>query len=386
MSDLFARRQFERGRQFELQDKLDEAIRAYELACSMKPAFADPFFALGRIEANRNRFEVALDLLDEAVARTEDPQVREWRAYVCGRLRRYDEALADYRMVVEAGEQQARVNLGRMLLALRRYDEAEEALQGSDDPSAAVLVNALPRYREFSAEERVDDLRAVRYLFATNIVLGTLGDGGLTPSPRKYLLISPQHLAVTVGRLVELSQARGWRFDGVVGSGPHHGPVARLCAHALGLEVLSAAPGPGCRLLLCSAVIRSVEETRALEAPFRDRGVKLLHFAQTYVPEGDPDHGEPAIVGWVGRAAVPWHRVDPMSRLEPDDDVTDGPWPGFRVGPPSVDPNVERVSAGLIAAFDARGRDSAARAILDYYLVRHPQVRAFSWESGGGKR
>ena len=383
MSDLFARRQFERGRQYELQDKLDEAIRAYEVACSMKPDFPEPFFALGRIEANRNRFEVAVDLIDEAVARTEDPQVREWRAYVYGRLRRYDEALADYRAVVEAGEQQARVNLGRMLLALRRYDEAEEALQGADDPAAVVLLNALPRYREFGAEERVDDLRAVRYLFASNLVLGTQGDGGLTPNPRKYMLLSPQHIAVMVGRLVELCRARGWQFDGVVGAGPHHGPVARLVAHALDVECLAAAPGPGCRLLLCSAVLRSVEETRALEAPFRDRGVRLLHFALAYVPEGDPDHGEPAILGWVGRSAVPWHRVDPMSRLEPDESVTDGLWPGFRVGPAAVDPNIERVSEGLIAAFEARARDAGARAILDYYQTRHPQVRAFGWETGG---
>ena len=383
MSDVFARRQFERGRQYELQDKLDEAIRSYEAACSMKPAFADAFFALGRIEANRNRFEVALELLDQAVARTEDPQVREWRAYVCGRLRRYEEALADYRAVVEAGEQQARVNLGRMLLALRRYDEAEEALKGAEDPSSQVLLHALPRYREFAADERVDDLRAVRYLFATSLVLGTQGDGGMTPNPRKYLLISPQHVAVTVGRLVELVRLKGWAFDGVAGSGPHHGPMARLCAQALGLEVLPAAPGPGCRLLLCSAIIKSVEEARSLEAPWRDRGVRVLHFAQAFVPEGDPDHGEPAVVGWVGRAAVPWHRVDPMSRLEPDEGVTDGPWPGFRVGPAAVDPNIERVSAGLVAAFDGRGRDPTARSILDFYMARHPQVRAFNWDSGG---
>ncbi|MEZ4467427.1 MAG: tetratricopeptide repeat protein [bacterium] len=365
MSDVFARRQFERGRQFELQDKLEEAVRAYEAACSMKPGFPDAYFALGRIEANRNHFEAALGLFDQALAISTDPQIREWRAYVCGRLRRYDEALADYRAVVEAGEHQARVNLGRMLLALRRYDEAEEALKGAEDPSSQVLLAALPRYREFTAGERVDDLRAVRYLFATNIVLGTFGDGGLTPNPRRYLLLTPVHIALTVRRLLALVERRGWRFDGVAGSGPHHGPVARLCAHALGTELLTAAPGPGCRVLLCSAILKSVAEARAVEASWRERGVRLLHFALGLVPEGDPDTAEPEILGWVGRSAVPWHRVEPMSRLEPDASVTDGQWPGFRVGPPIVDPNQERVSAGLIEAFEEGRRDVALREVME---------------------
>ncbi|MCA9527507.1 MAG: hypothetical protein KC549_14555, partial [Myxococcales bacterium] len=253
----------------------------------------------------------------------------------------------------------------------------------ADDASSAVLLAALPRYREFAGGERVDDLRAVRYLFATNVVLGTFGDGGLALNPRRYLLLSPVHIAVTVRRLQALVERKGWRFDGVAGAGPHHGPVARLCAHALGVDVLTAAPGPGCRVLLCSAVLKSVAEARAAEAAWRDRGVRVLHFALALVPDGDPDPAEPELLGWVGRAAVPWHRVEPMSRLEPDASVTDGAWPGFRVGPPVVDPNQERVSAGLIEAFEEGRRDVALRDVLDYYLIRHPQVRAFDWDRGG---
>lgn len=378
MSDLFARKHFERGRQFELQDRLDEAVKSYEIACSMAPGFPDAYYALARIEANRNRFEAALDLLDKALAVEDSPAVREWRAYVNGRLRRYDEALADYRAVVDAGEVQARVNLGRMLLALRRYDEAEAVLGLCDEPAAALLLDALGRYREFSGAERVDDARAIRYLFARAIVLGTAGDGGLRIKPTRYLLLSARHVAVTINRLLALIDERGWRFDAVAGDGPRHRPIAQALAQTLGLPVTD--PGPGSRVLLASAVLHSAAEAKAARAPLEARGCKVMHFAAGFVPSGDPSLDEPAIVGWVGRAAVPWYRVEPYSRLIPDEAVKDGPFPGFHVGPPTVDPNIERNSARLLEAIEAARSDRTRSALIDYYCRRHPMARAFDDE------
>lgn len=375
MSDLFARKHFERGRQFELQDRLDEAIECYETACSMNPGFIDPYYALARIEANRNRFETALDLLDRALAVDDSPQVREWRAYVNGRLRRYDDALADYEAVVEAGEVQARVNLGRMLLALRRYEAAKDVLVLCEEPAAKVLLDALQRYREFAPSERVDDARAVRYLFARAIVLGTRGDGGLRISPSRYQLLTPRHLATTLSRLVALIARRGWTFDAIAGDGPRHGPIAQALSGILGLP--TGAPGPGSRVLLASAVLQSVSEAKAVRAPLEARGCKVMHFAAAFVPERDPSMDEPAIIGRVGRSAVPWYCVSTYSRMIADDTVKDGPHPGFRVGPPTVDPNIERGSAALIAAYEGARADSAREGILDYYCQRHPKARAF---------
>lgn len=382
MSDLFARKHFERGRQFELQDRVDEAVKSYEVCCSMQPEFADPYYALARIRAGRNKFDEALELLDRALAIEDSPSIREWRAYVNGRLRRYDDALADYDAVVEAGEVQARVNQGRMLLALRRYDAAEEVLALCEEPAAKVLLDALPRYREFTARERVDDVRAVRYLFSTCLVLGTWGDGGLALRSSRYLLLSERHVATTIRRLLALIKVREWTFDAVVGDGPRHGPIARVLSRALGVTHGDA--GPGSRVLLANAALHTVEEARAARAPWLARNCKVMHFALGQVPPRDPSADEPAVVGWVGRCAVPWYRVEPYSRQIADDSVKDGPTPGFRLGPATVDPNAVEVCARVQAALDADRADPHRDAVLEYYLRRHPQVRAFDDEQFRG--
>lgn len=378
MSDLFARKHFERGRQFELQDRIDEAIKSYEVCCSMQPAFHEPYYALARIQAGRNKFPAALELLDRALAVEESAPIREWRAYVNGRLRRYDEALADYDAVIEAGEVQARVNQGRMLLALRRYDKAEAVLALCEEPAAKVLLDSLPRYREFSVTERLDDARAVRYLFATCLVLGTWGDGGLALRNSRYLLLSQRHVATTIRRLLALIEARGWVFDAVVGEGARHGPVASALSTALNVPLGGA--GPGSRVLLASAVLHTVEEARAVRAPWIARNCKVMHFALGLVPPREPSTDEPGIVGWIGRCAVPWYRVEPYSRQIADDSIKDGPTPGFRVGPPTVDPNTVEVRGRILAALDDERADPYRDAVLEYYLKRHPQVRAFNDE------
>jgi hypothetical protein len=106
----------------------------------------------------------------------------------------------------------------------------------------------------------------------------------------------------------------------------------------------------------------------------------VLHFAAGMVPPRDPSSEEPAVLGWVGRCAVPWYRVEPYSRLIADDSATEGPYPGFRVGPPSVDPNTRSVQAELMTAYAALGDDPHREPILDYFMRRHPQVRAFDDE------
>lgn len=378
MSDIFARKHFERGRQYELQDRIDDAIKSYEIACSMQPGFHEPYYALARIEAGRNRFDVALDLLDQALAVEESPPIREWRAYVNGRLRRYDEALADYEAVIAAGEVQARVNQGRMLLALRRYDAAEKVLALCDEPAAKVLLDALPRYREYAPRDRLDDARAVRYLFARGVVLGTGGDGGLPMHHSRYLLLSARHVALTLARLIALIRARGWIFDMVAGEGPRHAPIAGALGELLGLPV--GEPGPGSRVLLAQSVVYTIAESKAAREALTARGCHVMHFAAGLVPPRDPSDEEPALIGWVGRCAVPWYRVESYSRLIADDSAAEGPYPGFRVGPPRVDPNTRAVQARLLDAHAALGDDPHRARVLDYFLRRHPQGRAFDDE------
>ncbi len=382
LTNMLARRHFDRGHQFELQDQMEQAVEAYEAAVALEPDFHDPYFLLARIEASRGAYERALELLDDACERCDDVQIIEWRAYVLGRLRRYDEALSDYRRVLDEGDPQVRVNVGRMLLALHRYDEAEDVLSQSEEPSGRILCAALPRYREYGEVERTDDGRAVRYLFGRTLVLGTAGEESRALAAARYLLLTPRHIAVSVVRFLAFVDARGWRFDAVAGEGPHHGPVAATLAELLGLPHASE-PAAGSRVLLCSAVVRGIDEAVALRRPLKDAGHRVLHLALGFVPEGDPGEGEPEVVGFVNRCAVPWYRVEDFARLmpDPDEELTDeNPFPGFKVGPAYVDPNTSRVAEELLVACRDAPDDPLLEEVVAYFSERHPSSRAFEWE------
>lgn len=382
MKNHLARKHFDRGRQFELQDQIEPAVAAYEQAVALEPDFPDVYFLLGRIEASRGKHERALELLETAVDRGGDVQAVEWRAYVLGRMRRFDEALDAYRSVLDDGDGQVRVNVARMLLALRRYDEAEAVLDASEEPSARVLLGALPRYREFDGVDRTDDGRAVRYLFGRTLVLGTAGDGSQIVAGARYLLLTPRHIAVTTQRFRRLAESMGWSFDAVAGEGPHHHPVAKALAKVLGLPHVAEAE-PGARVLLCSAVVKGVDAAKALRAPFE--GARVMHLAYGFVPIGDPSTDEPELVGFVNRSAVPWYRVEEYARLVADDEpgsALDGRFPGFRVGPAYIDPNGARVARDLLAAWRGGVDDPLADEVVAYFAERHRQARAFDWCKG----
>lgn len=381
MMGRLARSHYERGRCYELQDRVAEAVRAYRRAAELEPGWAEPHFALGRLEAQAGRYASALTALERAAALDADPEIVEWRAYVLGRLRRYEEALDAYLSILDEGPPVVRVNAGRMLLALGRYDEAERLLRESNEPCAAMLLDALPRYREFRPGERTDEPRALRYLFGGTVVLGTLGDGGVALSGSTYLLLSPRHVAVTVGRLRRLAALRGWHFDGVAGEGAHHGPVARLVAEVLGVPLVDE-PRRGRRVLLASAVVDGLETARRLRAPWEAAGARVLDFALGLSNVEMPSPEEPALVGFVGCCAVPWFRVERRSRLVPDPTVTGGEFPGFRVGEPFVNPNSKCVDAELREALRRDLEDPFARAVLAWYVERHGQARALRWEGG----
>jgi tetratricopeptide (TPR) repeat protein len=372
-------RHFERGRQFELQSKTDEAIEAYRSACNMKPTFPEPFFALAKVLAGRGGYVESKTLLDEALNRSDSAEIYEWRGYVHGCLQAYDAALVDYELAIEGGAMGARINMGRMLLALRRFDEAVEVLEQSDVEAASVLIEAIDRYREFDLDESLDGGRAVRYLFGRTLVLGSRNDGGLRLARVRYVLLTANHIAVTLQRFMALVRRRNWQFDAVCGGGAHHGPLAALIAAELDVALVPEAEASG-RVLLVSAAVEGEEAARALRRAVTNREAKVLHFALAFAPNGQPSMHEPDIVGSLSKAAVPWYRVSEQSRLE-SDDTTTGPWPGFKVGVPFIDPNRVRVVAGLQAAAAGVADDPLVTPILDWYCEQHPQTRAFEWET-----
>lgn len=376
MLEQLARKHYERGRQFELQDREKEAVIEFERACELKPSFADPFLALGRIRAMGGQLTEAIALLDAAMDRSPDPQIRQWRGYVYGRMRRYREALLDYQAIDDGFDPHIRINIGRMHLALGEFDEAGEALEGLDEPSAQQLRDALPRYREFTNEPS-DDARALRYLFGGTLVLGTDGDGGVRLRGDRYLLLTPRHIATTMRRFVRFAERYEWTFEGVAGEGAQHAPIALAMAKILDLPLVK--PGEAKRVLLCSSVLKGPVESVRVTRPWREEGVELLHFCAGLIPTGDPDPKEPHLVGFINRCAVPWYRVEPFARLEAVDNAdSDSPWPGFQIGPAFVDPNSGRAAETLTDAYEMVEDDPIVELIIGWY-ERHRLVRAFDF-------
>ena len=405
-------RHFERGRSFELQECLDEALRAYRQACALEPDIPEPYLALGRLEATQGRCEAALAALDSAVRYSvggrPDNEILEWRAYVLGRMRRFDDALADYLRIMNDGapvsalrdtshfgretlsyvcEPIIRTNAGRMLLALRRYDEADVFLRYSGDPAAQALTDSLPRYREFDGRDPGDDARALHYLFAGTLVIGTLGDGGLPLANTRYLLLTGRHVAVTLGRFAQLVEQREWQFDVVAACGAHHGPVGYALAELLGLPITNE-PAPYGRVLLASAIVSGPDDAEALRRPWEAFGAEVFHLAVGLTANAQPNSRDPRVVGLVAPSAVYWYRVDELARREtiegggmPDPDG--GAWPGFITGPVYVNPNAARVGAELAEECRSRGDDPFVRPVLDYFQQRHLQTRAFEWDTDG---
>jgi len=131
-------------------------------------------------------------------------------------------------------------------------------------------------------------------------------------------------------------------------------------------------------VLLANAVVKGSNEALAARAPLRATGARVMHMAIGLIPSGDPDHDEPALVGFAGGCAVEWHRVEPISRLTPNEDITDGPYPGYEIGPAFIDPNTERVVEGLVEAAQPEAFDPLTEAVLAWY-TRHTQTRAHAW-------
>ena len=220
----------------------------------------------------------------------------------------------------------------------------------------------------------------MRYLFGSTLVLGTLGDGGLALRLPRYQLRSYRHCALTLGRMMRLVRERDWHFDAIGGSGPHHGPLAAALAELLELPWTEKPAGPS-RILLVSGVVRSLDESQQLRKPWVSAGAEVTHLALGYAHRGDPSPQEPELIGLPAPSAVEWFRVEPWARLEADDSVTTGDFPGFRVGPAFFDGNQPKVTQALVEACRKHRGDALAGAVLDYYR-RHPQVRAFASPSG----
>ena len=381
MTEQLARKHYERGRQYELQDQLEEAMNAYEQACNLSPSFPEPYEAMGRLLALRGLFSEAIGHLDNALERGDDVQTRQWRGYVLGRLHRYGDALDDYLSLRHLCDSQIEVNIGRMLLALRRFDEAEDVLAEVMDPSAEQLLNAIPRYREFDIIS--EDVRSIRYLFGGTCVLGTLGEESLRITDEKYQLLDYRHIAFTLRRFLSMCERQKWQFDVVVGAGARHRPLAQAVAKIMNLPWLERPTEGHDRYLLCSSVVNGMADAAAITKPVRAMGAAYLHLALGLVPKGDPNPSEPHIIGFVNRCAVPWYRVEPYSRLKPADEDALPSMPQMVVGPAYINPNGTEVVSAIVNAVNEARLDPGWPKIAEWY-EQHRRIRCRQWDFGVG--
>jgi hypothetical protein len=183
-----------------------------------------------------------------------------------------------------------------------------------------------------------------------------------------------------VKRFCAFKHHHRWQFDAVTAEGAHYLPVALLLSRILDLPLIDR-PDPNLRVLLCSAVLKGPVEAVRVSREWRRSGVSIMHFCIGLEPTGDPDEKEPEIVGCVHRCAVPWYRVEPYSRLEPesqDQGDEESPWPGFSIGPAFVDPNSKRVADELYEVFQDAETGAITELLLGWY-DRHQDTRAFLW-------
>ena len=379
MTEQLARKQYERGRQFELQDRHAEAIEGYRGACKLSPSFPEPYQALGRLLALRGQLTEALGYLNEALDRGDDVQTRQWRGYVLGRLHRYEDALSDYLLLRDLCDPQIEVNIGRMLLALRRFDEAEDVLVVLSDPSAEQLMNAIPRYREFDVI--AEDVRSIRYLFGGTCVLGTMGEESLRITDEKYQLLEYAYIAFTVHRFLALAEKQRWTFDAVLGKGVRHEPFARAMAKLMGKPWHRDPQDDKTRYLVCSSVLNGVPDAATATQAVRLKGSPHLHFALGMIPKGDPNPKEPHIIGFVNRCAVPWYKVEAFARLQPISDDDTQSIPGMTVGPAFINPNSSEVIDAIVTAVRTTQLDATWPSIQRWYET-HARIRCGQWDFG----
>jgi len=245
---------YQRAVALEQAGRIDEALAEYRRTVDVDPGFAaayealgyhyqrrgllakalDAFRTLARLEDNYNacfnegyilveleRYEEAREAFQRCLAMLPDDPAALYELayldYVEGKL---PEALAALEKPLQLyGEDWRLHNLaGACYLGLERWAEAEASYaralalatntEEQEEAQAGLLVAR--RYQEYPPDTPLG-LKERLYADAGVVVLGTSGDDGLCIVPRERLALSPEAVAVTLGRLLTL--ARAWPLD-----------------------------------------------------------------------------------------------------------------------------------------------------------------------------
>jgi serine/threonine protein kinase len=113
-------------------NRLEEALAAYEQAVLLEHESADAYFIQGSILYKFKRLDEALKAYDQAIQwGFKDPIVHYHRGYTLNLLERYEEALTAYEQAIQLDPTRAifHGNKGNVLRELRRYADAQEAYE-----------------------------------------------------------------------------------------------------------------------------------------------------------------------------------------------------------------------------------------------------------------
>ncbi len=269
---------YERAVALERAGRVDEALIEYRRAADTDPTFAAAHEALGYHYQRRGLLAKALEAF-QTVARLEGTYTAYFNlGYILVEMERYEEAIEAFRHCLEIAPEDpaALYELGYTYYALGRPAEALEMLRlplqaYAEDARVHNLAGAcyldlemwqeaeasyaqameLARFDEEAGEARFGLLVARRYqefppgmplgiqdqLYADAgvVLLGTMGDDGRHLTPREAPPLSPEEIAVTLGRLRALFQALEIRPSAVVAVDRVSIPLATVLGKMLAL-------------------------------------------------------------------------------------------------------------------------------------------------------
>lgn len=312
-------------------------------------------------------------------------------------------------------------DLALSCLHLFRFDDAEKYLHEyrrlePEDDEADLLLAGMPRYREFRAGERMDDIRAEVYLRTGKVVLGTGTNGEeFEIEPALCHHFGLRATARVLGRLKAMLEAFGLKMDAIVSKGVEDLPVGIALAELLAVPLMDAADvRSGMRVLMACGAVRQPEPARQLRLAMETAGAQVIGFALGVCP--DEEEGLPVLldfdfVGVHGLSACFWFRVEPMSRFNFDrlaerkaleagveipghirrgskmnwlrrhlfyppgqeGDEEEAGWDEI-LDPPRINPNVRAVANKIVREISRLEEDECLAPLLDYYLLRHRRL------------
>jgi protein O-GlcNAc transferase len=141
--------------------RYEEAIESLHKAIALKPDYPDAYYNLGNALRGLMRYEEALAQFDRALALKPDyPNAHHNRGIVLEMLGQHTDALACYERALILGCREAYESRGRMLLALRRADEALASYNEAVALNPANATTWCMRGRVFMQLDRVDEALA----------------------------------------------------------------------------------------------------------------------------------------------------------------------------------------------------------------------------------